>query len=143
MNEAPISFKWEGVSRLSERVTRAHAKLTDRKRLNANAVTLVDKWIQGNFRSEGAPVGGWTVISSATIAAKKSSKILHDEGRLRSDWKHISDGSIAAIESERDYSRKHDEGLGNMPKRQILPSEEHVIKQLTTLFESFVRKAIR
>lgn len=139
-----MEIKIEGMAKLQARLNRAGAALKNRKRLNHNAVTLVDKWIQQNFQSEGGKVGGWEPLSPLTIKARRGSRarILQDRGWLKSRWDLIADARQAKIVSKTSYGYFHDKGKG-VPKRQIIPTVRQIQPELQKLYNHFIGKALK
>lgn len=144
-----ISFAITGVDALKTAMEKYKKHLKERKRVNGQAVILVDRWIQKNFQTEGGNVGGWRPLSQATIEARRKGKnrrgsvrILQDTGEMRRNWKHIYSDTEAKIVSGVPYSIKHEEGDG-VPQRRILPTPEEIWPQLEKLYTLFIQKAFK
>jgi phage gpG-like protein len=124
-------------------------KLQKRKSTNAKAVIITDRWIQKNFQNEGDGVGGWDRLQPVTINSRRNSgkgaKILQDTGALKTNWKHFWNSKFARIRSGVPYAKYHDspEPRSKLPRRQILPSEKHIIKDLMRLFGKWVGRIVR
>lgn len=72
--------------------------------------TLV--WIDENFETEGGNVGGWEPLAPSTIAAKGSSAILQDTGRLRQSFDYELEGeSTVRVGTNVEYAQHHEEGV--------------------------------
>ena len=164
-----LSMKIKGHKALTANMRKKHAQLKDRKTVNSNAVVVVDRWIQENFQTQGANVGGWKPLSDSTkfgtssrstllgLSSKRvsrggeSAKILQDTGALRLKWNHIVSDKEATIESlakSKDgfyYGMAHNEGGKNNkpPKRQILPDPRMVWPELALVYRKFLKKAIK
>ena len=123
--------------------------LADRKKTNAQALALVDQWIQKNFQEEGTRSAGgkWKPLAASTIKQRKrnkkgSVKILQDTGTMRSRWKHLFTPTTAVIQSGVYYSMFHDKGTKRMPQRKITPTKEQIKPIIKDLFDKFIRRAL-
>ena len=146
-----IGFKLTNASAFNREMLSRKNKLGNRRKVNAQALTIVDRWVQKNFQSQGklATDGqGWQKLSASTLLQRRKGggkvSILQDTGQLRQRWKHIIRGTkIAILRSMVQYSIYHEEGTKKMPQRRILPEEEHIQPQLEKVFNVFIKKAIR
>lgn len=86
------------------------------------------KWVDDNFRSDGALAGGWAQLSKNTIAGRRkgSSKPLQDSGILRASFTAGGKGNIfniagneVTIGSAIPYASYHEEGTGPYEIRPI------------------------
>jgi len=111
-------------------------KINDASIPNKKAAIFLDRWVQKNFQSQGGKVGGWEAIDRA-------GKILQDTGRLRSSFIPFAKRSDAGIGSSLKYSKPHDQGVGNMPKRQILPERSDVEDDLFQIYDKHVHGLTR
>ncbi len=148
----PIFMSIKGIKALQRRMSKMGRGLKDRRKVNARAVVVTDRWIQKNFQQEGAlayPGTGWKPLSPVTIAARRkgkgkgSVKILQDTGQLRSRWKKLWTSKFAKIQSGVPYSDKHHKGVGHIPERRILPTEAQIRPELMKLFADFIKKVIK
>lgn len=146
-----INVSTIGLKTLQRRVRSARQKLSNTKKTNAKAVILVDRWVQNNFKSEGQPVGGWAPLKQSTIdrrrtgkKARKGSKILQDTGQLKTRWKHFYNDHMGRVTSNVPYAVYHDsdEPRSKLPRRQILPDEKHISKDLEKLYGRFVKTSL-
>ena len=146
MATPPIFMSIKGIKGLQRRMSKMGKGLSDRRKVNARAVVLVDAWIQKNFKQEGGLVGGWQKLSPVTIAQRRKggggAKILQDTGQLKSRWKKLWTAKFAKIQSGVPYSEIHHEGKGHIPKRQILPTEKQIRPQLIKMFSNFIKTVI-
>ena len=153
-----FSFTVKNLPEVERNMARRANKLNDRRTVNAACLTVVDRWIQDNFKTEGGKVGGWKPLKPATIAARRHGsnkalagqvKILQDTGQLRSNWKHIVDRTTGRLRSlvkgkgGVSYGLFHDQGLGNLPKRQIIPEPKQIAPQLKQVYQHFIKQAIK
>ncbi len=138
--------KFIGLELLGKSLADRERKLKEREKLNAQAVTVIDGWIQRNFQEEGGLVqsGGWKPLEASTIRLREhgGDRILQDIGDLRSKWKHLYTPKKAAIMSGVDYGEQHDKGIG-VPQRKILPREEHIMPKLMKIYKTFVRGILK
>jgi len=160
-----LSMKVTGFNVMKGAMAKRRTALLKRKAVNARAVTVVDSWIQRNFKSEGGNVGGWRPLADSTKFGKvydgkgskgrprggESAKILQDTGTLRLKWNHIATNKEAAIESLAKsrkgfyYGTAHNEGGKNNrpPKRRILPENREIWPKLKLVYGNFIKSSLR
>jgi len=150
---ALAAFKLVGMKALQDSLTSKARKLENRRKVNAQAVALTDKWIQKNFQTQGRlahPGTGWKPLSPVTLmmrrkGPKKTGRvmILQDTGTMRSRWKHFWDTWVAKIQAGVDYAYKHHYGKEGLPVRRVLPTEKQIGPDLKKLFAKFVRNILK
>jgi len=150
---ALAAFKLVGMKALQDSLTAKARKLENRRKVNAQAVALTDKWIQKNFQTQGRlahPGTGWKPLSPVTLmmrrkGPKKTGKvmILQDTGTMRSRWKHFWDAWVAKIQAGVDYAYKHHYGKEGLPVRRVLPTQKQIGPDLKKLFAKFVRNILK
>ena len=149
-----LSMKVTGFNVMQTAMAKRKTSLLKRRAVNSRAVTVVDSWIQRNFKSQGGNVGGWKPLAEATKTPKRggeSSKILQDTGTLRLKWNHIATNKEAAIESlakSKDgfyYGTAHDKGTKNNrpPQRRILPEDREIWPKLKLVYGNFIKSSLR
>lgn len=80
------------------------------------------KWVDRNFRQQGALTGSpWAANRPSTIAAKKSSIVLQNSGKLRQSFTMRVDAKTVSIGSGLFYAEFHEEGRKG--PWQILPRQ--------------------
>ena len=139
------AIKIVGVSVLRKYMSKVNRKLSDRRKANMRAIVVIDRMIQKNFASEGKTfAGGWQSLAPATVARRRkgSRTILQDKGDLKKRWKHTATNRIGKIESGVPYGKPHDEGLGHLPKRQILPKVKDYAPEVLKVYDNFVERAL-
>lgn len=104
---------------------------SDREDANMRAATELHKWVMRNFEDEGAGLaeGAWQPLNKYYLAWKVkhgwSEKILHKTGNLRASFSPFSDADTAGVGAQAsfgvDYAKVHQEGIGHMPRRRMLP----------------------
>lgn len=138
----PASFKAFQMS-----MKKRGAKLKQMQIPNKKATIVMDRWIQLNFRQEGAPAGGWEPLSKTTLSMRrnkgKGAKILQDTGALKSKWKPYYNITMARIRSGVDYGEKHDKGLDGLPQRRILPTEKEIMPELLPIYKKHIRTSLK
>ena len=147
------SFTMIGIKQLQHHLDSRIQQLNNRRAVNAQAIAVIDRWIQKNFQSQGKlahPGTGWKELSPMTImlrrkGPKKTGKvmILQDTGTMRSRWKHFWDAWVAKIQSGVDYADKHHYGKDNLPVRRILPNQKQIGPEIKKLYEVFCRKILK
>ena len=155
-------IKVVGLNLLQKRMMARKMKLTGGQRggvsrkANAQAIAIVDRWVQKNFEGEGKLAmggGGWKPLSAATLLARaegwgqyvksKTPKILQNKGALKSRWKHFYNSNTGKLQSQVDYGVAHDEGKGSLPTRRILPLDRQIKPKLNAHYQWFIRQSIR
>jgi phage gpG-like protein len=140
-----ITMQMVGFDILKANMAKRQARLNQRRAVNARAVTVVDRWIQKNFQSQGGNVGGWKPLAEATKTPKRggdSAKILQDTGTMRAKWNHIATSKEAKIVSGVDYSIYHNEGKG-VPERRILPTNAEIWPALKKVYGNFIKDSLK
>lgn len=158
---------------LQAKMRRAQRKMGDLTPVNKRVAVFLDRWVQRNFRSQGASVGGWKPfkaggrwVSKRTHAAgdfpqsgprrgsgrrtgtrylDTSAKLLQDTGRLRASFSPFWSRNNAGIGSDLPYSKKHEEGdpAKNLPARRMLPEEREVASDISRIYDDHVANVIR
>jgi phage gpG-like protein len=131
-------------------------KLANNQKMLMQQLALVDRWVQKNFQSEGKKaVGGtgWKALSPATILAREKGwgqyvksmnpRILQNKGDLRNRWEHRITNRMGVLRSKVDYGVPHDQGLGNLPKRPILPTTEQIRPELKKHAKWFIKQGLK
>jgi len=146
----PVFMSVKGVRALQRRLKKMKGGISDRRKLNAQIVVVLDRWIQKNFQQQGklAHSGrGWKALAPATIAQRRKkgagAKILQDTGQLRSRWKHQWTSKFAKVQSGVPYSEIHHEGLGHIPERRILPTESQIRPEVLKVFGKYIKTVIK
>lgn len=136
------------LAQLEDRLQEARKNLADFSVPHRNIATLLDRWVQLNFRSEGGKVGGWAPLKAGgrwvgrgdTRRFDTTAKILQDTGRLRISFAPFASRRSAGIGSDIPYARPHQRGTGRLPQRRMLPNYDDVEKQVIRVFEHHVNK---
>lgn len=146
-------FRVLGLKELQRAMDRRRAQMENRTRVNAQAVTLVDGWIQKNFAQQGKlSMGGdgWQPLKPATLARRrmggKGAKILQDTGHLKTRWKHLWTASVAKIQSGVDYGAYHDnprKPRKKLPLRRVLPTNKQIWPLLEKLYGNFLKRILK
>ena len=129
-----------------------HAEVVKRLRsteqLYASIAVLLDRFVQRNFKQEGAlthPGAGWKTLRAGGRWKGKtfdsSAKILQDTGRLRASFFPFHDKTSAGIGSDIPYSKPHEEGLNGLPERRMLPREKQVKEEVKKVYDYYVKQA--
>jgi phage gpG-like protein len=127
-------------------------ELQDRRDPNARVMVYLDQWVQHNFRSEGGKVGGWAPLAaggrwktfSRGAVFDPNAKILQDTGRLRQSFVPFDrGGNKVGIGSDVPYSKKHEDGEGNLPQRRMLPKKAEVLPDVRRIYAHFVGETVR
>lgn len=149
-------LKVVGINSLTSKMNQRKLRLDDRSKLNARAIVVLDRWIQKNFDTEGQlAVGGWQPLSPSTLLARAkgwgnykhhksaSPKILQDTGKLKTNWKHYYDKRRAWIRAGVIYAVTHQEGLGNVPRRPLIPTKKQIMPALKKIYGEFIRTNLK
>lgn len=143
-----FTLAMSGLNAVKARMRQAHANVGRAKaRLNGLAIAEVMRWIDNNFRDQGAAYGGWQRVSEQTLARRRSGSgsgsplILVDTGLLKSNWQTFSNSRGGKVVSGTDYGKKHDEGKG-VPQRKILPTNKIMAPILRRIYAKGVKDLI-
>jgi phage gpG-like protein len=143
-------IKVVGYNAVRNSLQRRMRALNDRRSTNAQAVVIVDRWIQKNFQQEGALAhgGGWAPLAPGTIVARQKrragrARILQDTGGLKSRWKRFWDRRRAMVQSAYSFARYHQDGGKHLPQRRIVPTNEQIWPELQKLFGRWMRRVLR
>jgi len=140
-------------------------KLADFKPAYKKASIYLDGWVQKNFLDEGAGLGAdrWPDFSMGGRINQKgigspieiglsgrvidafldtSAKLLQLSGRLRMSFLPFATKDDAGVGSHLFYSKFHDEGVGFLPKRRMLPKEAEVHDKLEEILHDHGMKAL-
>ena len=142
-----IKFKYNQRSMPSAEATMDQMKAKTeqvRKDLNnatgfyARVAVLLDQWVQRNFKSQGGNVGNWVPFKAGGRLVKgggldMSAQLLQDTGRLRASFLPFHTQNNAGIGSDLDYAELHNDGLGNLPERRMLPQRIDVMDKVNKL----------
>lgn len=123
-------------------------KLTDLREPNQKVAIILDRWVQRNFRGQGALVGGWTPFKRGGRPTKgggidASAKLLQDTGALRLSFRMFWDSRQAGIGSRLKYSKPHEDGTSRLPQRRMLPTEADVIQPILRVYKRHVADLTR
>lgn len=123
-------------------------------RTMAKAVGLKQTaWIDRNFEEEGIEEP-WTPLSPVTLRRRRNKsgpvKILQDTGRMKQSFGQSSPVLInnttvwVGIRGTRSkVAEKHNFGVSNVPKRQILPSKSTARRVALQIIQAIKNKAAR
>lgn len=104
--------------------------------VNKQVAVYLDSWVLRNFAQEGAPVGGWAPI-------KRAGMILQDTGLLKRSFSPFSDSDDAGIGSDVPYARVHQQGLGHVKRRRMLPEHADVDDAIFKIYDYHVEVLTR
>ena len=115
------------------------------------AIILLDSWVQRNFEAEGTLHEGgnnsWPALKPSTLKARRKKgaggKKLQDEGNLKRDWDLVDSNKEGSLKSGHGYSRVHEKGTKNVPKRKIFPTIKQGKKIVLPAYNDFINKAIK
>lgn len=136
------------VAELRKQQENVKKQLDESSAMYARISVWLDRWVQINFKTEGGNVGRWLPFRAggrreAGGGLDASAKLLQDSGRLRASFLPFHSRRNAGIGSDLDYSEVHNEGLGGLPQRRMLPKRVEVIDDVRKIIVQFVRKAIK
>ena len=149
-----LSIITSGVNAAVRRLVLSSAALRDLTATNKKVGVVVLRWIDKNFKSEGARTGQrWQQLSAGTIKRRRSgknksavkAKILQDTGDLRRNWKVLATPNEVIVESQMPYARDHHYGVPSrkLPARPILPSNKQVMPGLLKIYKAKVRQVVK
>ena len=147
---ARASFLVRGIPRLLNKFKKRERKVFNMKTVNLKAIILIDRWVQQNFRAEGAlhennRFGPWKPLSPSTLSQRRkgSSAILQDTGRLKNSFDFKATNTFAKLGTRVNYSVDHEFGKGRIPQRKILPTDEQGSKIIAPVYKRFVEDLIK
>ena len=120
---------------------------------------MLDRWVLTNFKTEGGLVGGWKPFTyGGRVTTKKkgnaqstanrrhidgSAKLLQDTGVLRSSFVPFHTKYNVGIGSNIKYAPPHEEGIGHVPKRRMLPKDEDVRVKIKKILGDYIKGVFR
>lgn len=144
-------------------------KVANLESAHKKIATYFAKWVGINFKTQGAIIGGWApfkyggrLVSKTKKTAKggrvrnksasaqsvlnrrhidPSAKLLQDHGDLRKSFLPFWSNKNAGIGSKLKYSKTHEKGIGNTPKRRILPKLGEVSADVRRVYNEHIEKA--
>lgn len=156
-NEFVVDFTGSD-KRLRGRLRRIRLRLKHGRDFGRDALAVVDRWIQGNFTTEGGNVGGWKPLDPKTVnrRRRKSNVPLQDTGWLKRSWVYAVGRLEATLKeggkkgkvtfgktiSQAFYGSFHDKGKG-VPQRRILPEAHEVEKDVKAAYSFHIDKETR
>lgn len=151
-----LVFDIVGVAAFQKTMAKKRDRLQQRKKVNAAALAVVDRWIQKNFEEEGkqAVPEGWKPLHPLTIKARRKGtnkgrvgqvRILQDMGHLKGRWKHLITEKEAKIQSGVSYGLVHHKGSRkkNIPRRPIIPTQKQAAPLIKKVFDHFLKEVLK
>lgn len=107
-----ISVNLRGLGRFRNVLERVAKGMSNRAVLHERYGIEGIKWVDQNFKTQGALVGGWRPLSPNTIAGRRkgSSVILQDTGHLRISFNMKFDDHSARVGSPMKIAEYHEKG---------------------------------
>ena len=137
------------VQELKKSVEARRKQLANFRTPYTRASIFLDQWVQRNFKSEGGKVGGWKPFAQSTLEhiaqtdpGRQPAKLLQRTGRLRSTFLPFASDDDAGIGSNLFYSKFHNEGLGRLPQRRLLPTRDLVMADIRRIFKNYTTEVI-
>ncbi len=132
---------------LRRRHAERYKSLKDVKAAHTKISIFLDSWVQRNFKSEGGNVGGWAPFAAGGRVLRSgvldtTAKVLQDTGRLRASFLPFATQRTAGIGSDIPYSKSHEEGIGNLPVRRMLPVEREVKRDVQRVYDLHVKQSL-
>lgn len=137
------------VEELKRSVEARRKQLANFRTPYTRASIFLDQWVQQNFKSEGGKVGGWKPFAKSTLEhiaetdpGRQPAKLLQRTGRLRSTFMPFASDDDAGIGSNLFYSKPHNEGLGRLPQRRLLPTRDLVMGDIRRIFKNYTTEVL-
>lgn len=106
-----LQIRLKGLKELQQAFGELRKTLKRRSELHRRLGIVTLNWIDDNFRQEGALSGKpWAKLAPSTIAAKGSSAILQDKGKLRQSFTSNPGPDSVAVGSALFYAEFHEKG---------------------------------
>lgn len=135
------------------RLLRLAGQIKDRTSVNAVVAGKMWAMVMENFKTESHEGEPWEPLAPSTIERRQKKQdgkvaILQDTGALRQSFMPFSNNDLAGVGSvsSREHSKLseiHEEGLGNVPARPMLPSEGRAIAEAIKIYDHYIGRAIR
>lgn len=116
--------------RAQKQLRKMAAKIKNPQSVNRKIAVWLLRWVNQNFRSEGARVGGWKPFKHGgrmhpSGSIDTSAKLLQDTGTLRASFQMFYSRTTAGVGSNLRYSLSHEMGLPHvkLPARHMIPFE--------------------
>lgn len=148
--------------KLQRRFSQLAADLKDRRIPNKQISIDLYSFTMRNFQTEGVTVtgarwpelaaGGRWVGSGPNRYFDRSAKLLQDTGQLRNSFVPFSDNDMAGVGAQRmsrsdgapsDLAEIHQEGLGHMPQREMLPRRQSALEMAVKIYARWVQKVTK
>lgn len=144
-----VTVKDDRLKKSSAKLAEARKKMNDLSNPISKSAIFLDQWVQRNFKGEGGKVGGWVPFAPATLrmielydSKRSPAKLLQRTGNLRASFLPFTSKNRAGIGSDLPYAKTHEEGLGNVPERRMLPKYKEVIKDVNHIMRDHVKKSL-
>lgn len=138
------------VDKIRKSVKRKYAHMQRLSIPYKRASVYLHKWVIANFKTEGGNVGGWAPFSPRTLImiertdpGRIPAKLLQKTSALRQSFVPFATNRDAGVGSDIPYSKSHEEGIGNLPQRRMLPTKPEVIKDVRQIFSDHVKESSR
>lgn len=149
-------------TKVQQRLAKLALQIKDRRPINRKvSIALYAKVIRG-FQTEGVAITGgrWAALAPATKrwkAKRGYRKILQNTGALRGSFTSFYDNDQAGVGAEQllvsdietkkqrppDLAKIHQEGRGNVPKREMLPRRTDALNIALKVYRLEIRKIAR
>lgn len=153
MSKGPLKFearanlngRWMSVREMEKALADRREELANMSTLTAQLAVFLDRWVQLNFRGQGARVGGWEPFSpdNSRLREDPAAKLLQDTGRLRASMMPFSTSTEAGIGSALPYARPHHEGTRRLPERRLLPLVHEVEGDVMEIVRDHVQGVLK
>jgi hypothetical protein len=149
-----IAIAGPTIQNIISRTKTRSMKMGDLRTAHARAMLYIEKWIQKNFKAQGAlAMDGpqWVPLKAATIARRRhggrkggQAQILQDTGWLKNRWKPFYSPMKVAYQSMVDYGIYHDSDAprGKLPQRRIIPRQRQVKGDLRGIYLRHIKEVL-
>lgn len=145
-----VTAKNDSLNKAKAKLAEARKQMVDLSNPISKAAVFLDQWVQRNFKGEGAKVGGWAPFAPATLRwielydpERSPAKLLQKTSYLKTSFLPFTSKNQAGIGSDVPYSKTHNEGLGHVPERRMLPKYKEVIKDVNRIMRNHVKESLR
>ena len=137
-------------------------QLDDRRTVNLALSVKLQEMVFRNFDTEAHDGTPWATLAPSTIRWKEKrgySKILQNTGALRASFLPFHDNDLAGVGAvsmkggvpgdppgasrPADLAKIHEEGLGHVPARPMLPGRALALEEAVNIYGWFVERAVR
>lgn len=140
-----IEMDEEQLRSLNHRLERFADSIERPIEANRQASIALYGWTLRNFNQRGTLQGGWAPLAPRTIVQKariRKEVPLVRSGAMRSGFTQFYSNDNAGVGNEVRYSRFHHEGTEHIPRRELLPRRDVVLRIGIRVYEAYIARQV-